>query len=391
MKTPFGARNPAMRGGRKLDYICMQPTRQGQASYAHAYEIVAGLRRRGWRVRMVEPAQPRPGAMDGARRALAAATSQLAYVASCRPRPASIVYVRTHFLSLPAAALARMAGSIVVQEINGPFEDGFDAWPALRRIRRAIEWSIRVQVRWADAVIVVTPGLAGYIAGATGRHSGFEVIGNGADVDLFRPDVDHPTTGRPYVAFVGALASWQGLEVVLDATMSTDWPPGVDLVIAGDGRERDRVEAAVRATDRIRWLTSVPYQEVPALVAGAMAALVPMTDSARSQYGLSPLKLFEAMACGVPVVASDLPGLAEVVQGAACGVTVPAGDSIALAAAVRALAEDLPAARAMGARGRAAAVAQYSWDARAGQTDTLLRRLAAERVARRRRGRMIRE
>jgi glycosyltransferase involved in cell wall biosynthesis len=374
-----------------LDYICMQPTRQGQASYAHVNEIVAGLRRRGWEVCLVEPPHPRPGRVDGLRRAVAAASTQFAYWARCRFRPARFVYIRAHFLTLPTALLAKAAGSIVVQEVNGHAADVFDAWPQLRPVSRLLSLVGRVQLRWADAVVVVTPGLEAYVSDHTGRRSGYHVIGNGADVDRFRPAGALDADTRRYVVFVGALASWQGIDTILGAVEAPEWPSAVDLVIAGDGKERERIEVATRANSRIRWLGTIPYFESPALIAGSIAALVPKADAPNARYGLSPLKLFEAMACGVPVVVSDLPGLGDTVRVHDCGLTFPAGDPDALARSVAQLAADPARAREMGSRGRDAAVALYSWDARAGQTEQVLldlanRRSTAVHPARRRGG-----
>ncbi len=366
-----------------LDYICMQPTRQGQASYAHVNEIVAGLRRRGWQVRLIEPPHPRPGQADGLRRAVAAAFTQLAYWLRCRFRPAPFVYIRSHFLTLPTALLARASGSIVVQENNGPAGDIYDAWPRLRPFAGLLDTVMRAQYRLADAIVVVTPGLEGYLRERSGRRRGYHVIGNGADVDRFHPlGTAADANLRQYVVFVGALASWQGIETVLGAMGSPEWPLAVDLVIAGDGVEGHRVGVAAKANSRIRWLGTIPYADSPALVAGSLASLVPMSDAPRSRYGLSPLKLFEAMACGVPVIASDLPGLGDVVRTHDCGITFPAGDASALARSVALLADDPVLARAMGTRGREAAVALYSWDARAEQTEQALRDLAARRSSR---------
>ena len=191
---------------------------------------------------------------------------------------------------------------------------------------------LRVQYRLANAIVVVTPGLESYVRGRTGRQQGYHVIGNGADVDRFKPTNAAGIAGsRKYVVFVGALASWQGIETVLSAVNAPEWPLNVDVVIAGDGKERGRVEVAARNNARIRWLGTIPYAESPALVAGSLAALVPKADAPSSRYGLSPLKLYEALACGVPIVASDLTGLREVVRAHGCGLTFPAGNPIALA------------------------------------------------------------
>jgi glycosyltransferase involved in cell wall biosynthesis len=295
------------------------------------------------------------------------------------------VYIRSHFLALPTAALARVAGSIVVQEVNGAIEDAWAAWPRLRPFRRVISFSLRTQFRWADAVIAVTPGLAGYVAEVTGRPGNYQVIGNGADVDRFKPSGAAATSDRrPYAVFVGALAPWQGIGVALDAANAVAWPRDVDFVVAGDGNERDRVQDAARANPRIEWLGKVPYAEVPALLAGSIAALVPIADSPHARYGTSKLKVFEAMACGVPVVASDLASIRDVVDTHECGVTFAAGDPDALARAVAGLVADPVLASQMGSRGRSAAVAHYSWDQRASETDQVLLQLSGTSPAARR-------
>jgi glycosyltransferase involved in cell wall biosynthesis len=383
---------------KQLDYVCMQPTRQGQASYAHVNEIIAGLRRLGWDIRLVEPRHPRPGRADGLRRLVFAGSAQFSFWIKFRFRPATFVYIRSHFLSLPTAILARMAGSIVVQEVNGPASDTYDAWPQLRHLHGLLSLVSRAQIRMADAVVVVTPGLEDYVRAHTGRRGGYHVIGNGADVDRFRPAATEGATangdspdaavsatsdvGGRYVVFVGALASWQGIETMLDAVVSQAWPSGVNLIIAGDGRERGRIEAAARRNARIRWLGTIPYDETPALIAGSLAALVPIANDRRSRSGLSPLKLFEAMASGVPVVASDLPGLGDLVRSHGCGITFPAGNADALARSVAELAAHPARSAEMGSRGREAAVKRYSWAARARQTDEVLLELAARRRAR---------
>jgi glycosyltransferase involved in cell wall biosynthesis len=283
-----------------------------------------------------------------------------------------VVYIRAHFAALPTAALAKATGAIVIQEVNGPIEDAYDMWPELRRLDPVFRLTSRTQLRWADAIIAVTPGLATYVAQLGRRPMSCHVVGNGADVELFVPAGGSAPGRRPYVVFVGALASWQGIDTVMGAVASEAWPSAVDLVIAGDGKEGPRVDQAVRNGQRVQWLRTIPYAAVPALVAGSIGALVPMNDAPRSRLGLSPLKLFEAMACGVPVIASNLPGLGDIVRSTRCGLLFEAGEASELARCVANLAADPARARAMGARGRTAAVAEFSWDVRAGQTEKVL-------------------
>ena len=128
------------------------------------------------------------------------------------------------------------------------------------------------------------------------------------------------------------------------------------------------------------WLGYRPHQQIPELVAGAIAGLIPITNPrGRSSTGISPLKLYETLACGIAAVVTDLPGQAEVVRAGACGVVIPCDDAAALAGAVAQLAADPTAAREMGRRGAEFVRREHSWAARAAEIDRVLRAALAER------------
>ena len=79
-------------------------------------------------------------------------------------------------------------------------------------------------------------------------------------------------------------------------------------MIVGDGMERGQVEAAARDR-RVLYLGRIPKRDLAGIVAGSLAGVVPANNlEGRSQKGLSPLKLYETLACGVPVIATDVPG-----------------------------------------------------------------------------------
>jgi len=88
---------------------------------------------------------------------------------------------------------------------------------------------------------------------------------------------------------------------------------------------------------------------------------------------MNPLKLFETLACGIPVIVSDLPGQADLVRAGRCGLVIPGNDPAALARAVAQLAAAPDEAREMGRRGAALVRAEHSWRARAIEIDKVLR------------------
>ncbi|GFO63828.1 glycosyltransferase family 4 protein [Geomonas paludis] len=100
---------------------------------------------------------------------------------------------------------------------------------------------------------------------------------------------------------------------------------------------------------------------VSALLSRACAGLVVLHPLDRYRVSL-PIKLFEYMSCGLPVIASDFPLWREIVQGAGCGLLVDPLDPESIAAAMRSLAERPDAARAMGEKGRQAVLARYNWE-----------------------------
>jgi glycosyltransferase involved in cell wall biosynthesis len=361
-------------GGKRLAYLCLQATTEGQASYAHVHEIIDGLRGLGWSVELYEPSYRGGGAPGIVGRLAEFRRIQRNLVGRLAQYDA--VYVRGHFLARTTSRAARRAGVPVVQECNGPYADLLTAWPIARVAPGVFESMQREQFRDADAVIAVTPELAQWV-NREGRRSDTTVVPNGANTDVFAPGLDPlPDFPARYAIFFGALAAWQGVGVLLDAIDDPAWPSDVQLVIAGDGALRETVERAAAHNPRVTYVGALPYADAARAVANSIASLVVKNLPQHARSGLSPLKLYESMAAGVPVIASDLPGLAETVVSADCGLVVAAGDASAVARAVAKVAADPSAAAQMGARGRAAAVAEHSWKARAAATAAVIERVA---------------
>lgn len=346
---------------RRLAYFSAQAVAEGQDSWAAVTEIIGGFRREGWEVDLYCPVYepgPSPGFWRRLARIYAAGRRLARAVGGYRA-----VYVRAHVLAWGVARAAERAGVPVIQECNGSWEDAFIAWPSMRAFAPLLVALQRGQYRTADAIISVSDTLAEWLEDVTDRDD-VVVSPNGANAALFTPDAPRrPNLPERYVVFFGQFAPWQRIEVLLEAVKRPSWPAGVDLVIVGDGTLRLVVEGAAANDPRVHYLGMLPYAEVPRVVVGALAAAV--LTYAPERAGYSPLKLYEAMACGVPVVCSDTPGQAEYVREHDAGIVVPPEDPEAVARAVAVLAGDPEAARAMGARGRRAVEQRYSWNARA--------------------------
>lgn len=169
--------------------------------------------------------------------------------------------------------------------------------------------------------------------------------------------------GVPLVAYTGGLLEWKGADVLVEAARAL---PDLYFVFAG-GMDKDvqRLRARVGGLANVRVDGFQPPTRVPLYLAAADVGVVPnRSKPAISARYTSPLKVFEAMAAGLPLVASDLPSLREILEDGTDAVLVPPDDSAALAKGIARLAGDATLRASLGARLLSRA-AQHTWDARA--------------------------
>jgi glycosyltransferase involved in cell wall biosynthesis len=205
-------------------------------------------------------------------------------------------------------------------------------------------------------------------------------IPNGVDLQTFTVPSDEERRfarrqvgvpdDRPVVLYAGRLVPEKGVDDVLAA-----WPGVVaaageepSLLVAGGGAVEDYRARAAGLT-RVRILGKV--DGIRPLLHAASLVVLP----SRSE-GLSNVVL-EAMACGVPVVGTAIPGLADQIRDGQTGVLVPVGDVAALAAAIVSLLADTRKAEAMGTAARADAVARFSLDSVADRYQELYRQVSS--------------
>ena len=351
----------------KLYYLCLQATCQGQASYSHVHEILSGLRRRCINARLFEPVHANSLNQSNIfSRLQGFISTQVRLISADKP---DFVYIRWHFATILASIWARIRNIPVIQEVNGPYEDLFLSYPWTRKFHSFFVFMMRQQLKWSDAVIAVTPNLVQWSRQECGHDSVF-LVSNGANIDIFRADASHFSLlnlPEKYVIFFGALSPWQGVDVMLKAIKSHKWPCGVALVSVGDGADKSKVIKTSKSSDKLHYLLTVDQHNLAGLVASSLGSVIPKTGE-WATTGLLPLKLFESLACSVPVVVSDWPGMADFVREHQCGLVVPPGDPEALALAVAELVSAPDEAKMMGRRGAEAVRSGHSWDAKAEET-----------------------
>jgi glycosyltransferase involved in cell wall biosynthesis len=171
----------------------------------------------------------------------------------------------------------------------------------------------------------------------------------------------------PTLAFAGRLTAQKSLEVALDALAGL---PGVALVLAGEGGERERLErhaAAIGLGERVRFLGPLPRERVLELFRAADAAVL------SSSWENFPHGVVEALAVGTPVISTAAGGVAEVVRDGENGLLTPVGDAAAFEAAIRRFLDDAPLRDRLRAAA-AASVSEYARDRIFGRLEEALLR-----------------
>jgi glycosyltransferase involved in cell wall biosynthesis len=223
-----------------------------------------------------------------------------------------------------------------------------------RRVARQLEDLITVSQR-AAADIVAQFGVA---------PDRLRAIPVGVDVDLFRPPVGARVPGR-LVTITSADVAMKGLSVLLQAVASAAGTVA-ELSLVVVGRPSKGTEALIGQlglSGAVRFVSGLSDAALAELMSSAEIAVVP------SLYEGFSLPAIEAMACGTPLVATDVGALPELIgEGSARGVLVRAGDAPELSAALTSLLAAPSRRSRMGRAGRARAVEQYSWTSVAGRT-----------------------
>jgi glycogen(starch) synthase len=286
--------------------------------------------------------------------------------------PAEVLHAMA-FLGLPVAlAMSRGGdGGVVVYDARDIYADAANIARLPGPLRRAFE---RVERRWARRarrVVTVNEPYADVLATRLGPPRPLVVM-NGP-MPWLRPATAprrfHEHLGLAETAQVvlyhGGFSPGRGIEQLIEALPLL--AREVVLVLMGYGILAD--ELRVRAADpvlagRLRVLPAVPPNELIGWVASADVAAMPIQPTTLNHRLTTPNKLFEAMAAGVPVVASDLPGMAAIVRDAGCGVLCDPTDPAAIAAAIRSVLAASPDQQAAWRQhGIAAASGRYSWEA----------------------------
>ena len=274
-----------------------------------------------------------------------------------------VCHVRDPWGAVPAIGTT---DAKLVYEANGlPSIELPYAWPrvapsTLDKLRDIERHCLR------NAVAVITPSdvirRAVEERGATNVH----VVPNGADIPETTPPRPEDAPER-YLVYVGALQPWQGVDVLMRAfTRLADLDDLTLVICSSVPRQRSRplrrLADRLGIADRVQWRYTVPHHRVAGWLAHAAVSVAPLTASPRNvTQGCSPLKVWESMAAGVPVVASDLPAVRELITDGEHGRLVPPDRPAELARAIRIVLEYPERAAELADRARRRIADNFTW------------------------------
>lgn len=271
-----------------------------------------------------------------------------------------------HFHAFNALALALLCRGACTATVFTLHSDSANYLASVRGWRpghplyRALLLYERLAIRWPDATIAVSKRMEAYGTAIGGTH--IAAIPNAVDSDYWTPG-RAPSNGRPPTILVPRMhVPKNGIEYAIEAMAQIALvSQNVRMLVTGDGPLRTTLEERARrvAADSISFPGMLTQEQLRELYRGVDVVVIPSITTSGTQENTS-IAALEAMACGKPVIATNIGGLPEVIPDGEAGFLIPEKDSNALARAAIALLQDRELAQRMGKEARDHVVSGFS-------------------------------
>jgi glycosyltransferase involved in cell wall biosynthesis len=386
-------------GGKSVGYLflpfCFQEGRISGGAAAHMRGVVSGLIGLGWNVHVLS-SQRGEEFPSGVKYVEAVVPWQwgehipnlpvvlyngrvfLAGMRIFRKQAPDLIYQRHLLFNISGLLLARALGRPLILEYNCSevwmVEHWGKRWTFLMHLAR---WMEHLAIHSADLIIVVSERVREELLTRGVPAERISVNFNAVDAEMFRPDADGGTIRERYgiprkavvAGFIGTFSPWHGVEVLAEAVRPTVATfPDLHFLLIGDGPLLTGVKERVAREGCGKFVTfagSVSAEQSPAYLSSCDILLSPHVQNPDgSPFFGSPTKLFEYMAMGKAIVASEIEQLAQVLRHERTALLVPPGRSQALIDAIVRLARDPTLRERLGRAARLEAVAHHTWKER---------------------------
>jgi glycosyltransferase involved in cell wall biosynthesis len=391
----------------KIVYITLENMSSHKGSVVHIKEVILGLRKLGHHVTLIAPALGKienadsfynvyPDAINlikflGLKKKsyFISLVALFLYLLKVIPQ-SEVIYAREFYGVLVALLPRLLFRKKLVFEINGLASeeqklrgDSFKNTIFSFLIKQGEVFATKC----SNLMVPVTPQISTYLINHFHRKPHMiKVVQNGVNVRSFNPINDIALLRKwrkkvgieedeAVVVFVGNIAPWQGVNVLIESAFQL-LPKNEKLkfLIVGDGFLKSLLMKKVEDSEwreKIIFLGTMPYEEIPFLINIADICVAPFINERNRKTGVSPLKVFEYMACGKPVVSSRIEGL-EFIEKECAGQLVEPDDAISLAKALEDLLRSANKRIEMGRRGLEIAGEKFSWDSRVVEISEIL-------------------
>lgn len=309
------------------------------------------------------------------------------YILKFKP---DVIYSRSGLFDAVPPILAFIFRISYVVEKNGIMEDEFRNRGKSEFVIMILKIAEKMNLRLSKAIVCVTEGIKRELHRRYKVPEGkMYVVPNGVNPDIFRPLDKQECRQRIeldedafYVGFVGSFAPWQGIDTLLEAAkiVKKKGYDNIRYILVGDGEMLSELKRMVKEYNlhkEVIFYGRVPYKKVPIYINSVVVVVVPKTQRNKI-IGLSPLKLYEYLACAKPVIGSRINGLTEVIEEGNCGYICEPDDPLDLASKIIQAYNERHLLEEMGKNGRILVENKYSWMATAEKVSEVLRKALQE-------------
>ena len=395
----------------RILYITLENLSLHKGSVVHVKEVVAGLRKRGHQVGLIARAWNKPVDFDPFYNIHYSALFPLKFLGPTRKlyfisavwlfiylfkvlSQYDVIYVREFHASVIALLPRLLFKKKLIFEMNGLASEeqklkGHSTYNGI--LSFLIQKGEKIATKCSDRIVSVTPQIASYLmANFNCQPNEIKIIGNGVNTKIFHPITDKALLANwkkslgiemdeVVTVFVGNLARWQGVDILIESglrLLSTG--EKLRFLIVGDGPLKENLMRRVSRSEFKRdfiFVGMIDYQNIPFFINISDFCVAPFILRRNEKTGVSPLKIFEYMACGKPIVASRVEGL-EFIEEEGVGCLIEPEDVESLRKALYDLIKEPQERIRMGQKGSQIARENFSWESRVIEIEKVLKELA---------------